>query len=102
MEAVNGAVVKYVEGEEERQQSDRQESGGHLRPGHADHQDAIRRVTLGRPHGGARHPPAANVRKTSVIRMFRLATLIPRGGMILHVLFALSLKYDFYLRGKCL
>ena len=57
VEAVHRAVVQNVEGEEEGEQDHREERGGHLRSRYANHQDAIRRIALGRPHGRAGHPP---------------------------------------------
>lgn len=57
VQAVHRAVVQYVEGQKEGEEDDREEGGGHLRSRYADHQDAVRSVALGRPHGGAGHPP---------------------------------------------
>lgn len=58
VQTVDRAVVQDVKGKEQRDQSDREKSRGHLRPWNTDDQNAVRGVAnIGRPHGGAGHPP---------------------------------------------
>lgn len=58
VQTVDGAVVEDVKGEEQREQHDREEGGCQLGPRHADHEDAVGGLAVGRPHHrAARHPP---------------------------------------------
>lgn len=62
-EAVHGAVVEDVEGEEEGEKGDREEGRGELWPRDPDDQDAVGAgLALGRPHRRARHASAGTQR----------------------------------------
>lgn len=66
VQAVHGAVVEDVEGQKEGEEDDREEGSGHLRSGYAYHQDAVRSIALGRPHGRAGHPPANTFERVAI------------------------------------